>query len=77
LDEIVNMAQIIHNHSGKRSYRDYIFAINKYLIPFFDEHRASHKTQDLFAFFKSWLISQLGLESIATPSLSAPMLMFS
>jgi hypothetical protein len=54
------MAQIIHNNSGKRSYRDYIFSINKYLIPFFDEHRASQITQELFAFLNHGLIQSTG-----------------
>ena len=38
LDEIANMAQAVHNKTGKRTYRDYAFAINKYLIPFFGQY---------------------------------------
>ena len=46
LDEIANMAQATHNKTGKRTYRDYAFAINKYLIPFFGQYEVSKITVD-------------------------------
>jgi hypothetical protein len=34
LDEITNKSRALDNNTGRRCYRDYIFVINKYLIPF-------------------------------------------
>lgn len=66
LDEIANMAQAVHNKTGKRTYRDYMFAINKYLIPFFGKHEIGHITRELIADFESWRISQLGRDPMAS-----------
>jgi len=60
LDEIANMAQATHNKTGKRTYRDYAFAINKYLIPFFGQYEVSKITVEMIADFESWRISEMG-----------------
>ena len=60
LDEIANMAQATHNKNGKRTYRDYAFAINKYLIPFFGQYEVSKITVEMLADFESWRISEMG-----------------
>ena len=60
LDEIANMAQAIHNKTGKRTYRDYTFAINKYLIPFFGQYEVSQITNELLGDFESWRIAEMG-----------------
>jgi integrase len=60
LDEIANMAQATHNKTGKRTYRDYAFAINKYLIPFFGQYEVGKITVELLADFESWRISEMG-----------------
>jgi integrase len=60
LDEIANMAQAIHNKTGKRTYRDYAFAINKYLIPFFGQYEVSKITVEMLADFESWRIAEMG-----------------
>jgi integrase len=60
LDEIANMAQAIHNKTGKRTYRDYAFAINKYLIPFFGQYEVSKITVEMIADFESWRTSEMG-----------------
>lgn len=60
LDEIGNMAQAIHNKTGKRTYRDYAFAINKYLIPFFGQYEVSKITVEMLADFESWRTSEMG-----------------
>jgi len=60
LDEIANMAQATHNKTGKRTYRDYAFAINKYLIPFFGQYEVSKITLEMLADFESWRISEMG-----------------
>ena len=60
LDEIANMAQATHNLIGKRTYRDYTFAINKYLIPFFGQYEVGKITVELIGDFESWRISEMG-----------------
>ena len=60
LDEIGNMAQATHNKTGKRTYRDYAFAINKYLIPFFGQYEVGKITVEMLADFESWRISVMG-----------------
>lgn len=60
LDEIANMAQATDNKTGKRTYRDYAFAINKYLIPFFGSYEISQITNELLADFESWRIAEMG-----------------
>jgi integrase len=60
LDEIANMAQATDDKTGKRTYRDYTFAINKYLIPFFGQYEISQITNELLADFESWRIAEMG-----------------
>ena len=60
LDEIANMAQATNNKTGKRTYRDYTFAINKYLIPFFGQYEVSQITNELLGDFESWRIAEMG-----------------
>jgi len=59
-DEIANMARATHNKTGKRTYRDYAFAINKYLIPFFGQYEVGQITNELLADFESWRIAEMG-----------------
>ncbi len=59
-DEIANMAQATDNKTGKRTYRDYTFAINKYLIPFLGQYEISQITNELLADFESWRIAEMG-----------------
>lgn len=59
-DEIDRMAQAMNNQVGKRTYRDYTFAINKYLIPFFGKYEVGQITTELIANFESWRISEMG-----------------
>ena len=66
LDEIANMAQAMATKTGKRTYRDYMFAINKYLIPFFGKYEIGSITRELIADFESWRISQLGRDPMAS-----------
>lgn len=60
LDEIANMTRALANKVGKSCYRDYIFAINKYLIPFFGSYEIEKITKEMLADFDSWRISQMG-----------------
>jgi len=54
VDEIANMTKALSNNVGKSCYRDYIFAINKYLIPFFGNYEIENITTELLADFDSW-----------------------
>jgi len=60
LDEIANMAQATNNKTGKRTYGDYAFAINKYLIPFFGQYEIGQITNELLVDFESWRIAEMG-----------------
>ena len=66
VDEIANMAQATHNKTGKRTYRDYTFAINKYLIPFFGQYEISQITNELLGDFESWRIAEMGRTPMAS-----------
>ncbi len=59
-DELANMAQAMTNGIGKRTYRDYTFAINKYLIPFFGNYAIENITAQLVRDFEGWRIAMMG-----------------
>lgn len=59
-DEIDRMALAMNNQVGKRTYRDYTFAINKYLIPFFGKYEVGQITTELISDFESWRTSEMG-----------------
>jgi integrase len=58
--ELANMAQALASGSGKRTYRDYSFAINKYLIPFFGSYTFEKITTELIRDFESWRVAVMG-----------------
>lgn len=60
IDELANMAQAMANGVGKRTYRDYTFAINKYLIPFFGTYTIEKITAELVKDFEGWRIAMMG-----------------
>ena len=60
LDELANMRRLINASTGKRSYRDYEFAINKYLIPFFGSYEIKDITPELISDFEAWRIAKMG-----------------
>ena len=54
-----------HARSGrltKQTTGDYIFVINRYLIPFFGRYNFMELTQDLVDDFANWRISEMGRE---------------
>jgi integrase len=59
-EDLANMAQAMANGVGKRTYRDYIFATNKYLIPFFGNHTIEKITTELLKDFEGWRIAMMG-----------------
>jgi integrase len=58
--ELAYMAKAIHNKTGKSTYRDYAFAINKYLIPFFGKYDLNKITTEVIDDFESWRIAEMG-----------------
>ncbi|MBU3579355.1 tyrosine-type recombinase/integrase [Polynucleobacter sp. 73C-SIWE] len=65
-DELANMAQAMTNGIGKRTYRDYTFAINKYLIPFFGNYAIENITAQLVRDFEGWRIAMMGKMPMAS-----------
>ena len=61
LEELENMRQLMENKQGKRTYQDYAFAINKYLIPFFGKFIITEITAENISDFEAWRISEMGL----------------
>lgn len=59
-DELANMAQAMASGVGKRTYRDYTFAINKYLIPFFGNYAIENITVEMVRDFEGWRIAMMG-----------------
>ena len=66
LDEIANMSKALVNNIGRRCYRDYIFAINKYLIPFFGAYEVEKITTEMLADFDAWRITEMGKVPMAS-----------
>ena len=66
LDEIANMSSALKNNTGRRCYRDYIFAINKYLIPFFGEYEVEKITVEMLGDFESWRVATMGKIPVAS-----------
>ena len=66
LDEVKNMTSAMNNNTGRYCYRDYIFAINKYLIPFFGAYEVEKITTELLADFDAWRITEMGKVPVAS-----------
>ena len=66
LDEIANMSRALDNKTGRRCYRDYIFAINKYLIPFFGAYEIEKITTEMLADFDAWRITEMNKVPMAS-----------
>lgn len=60
VDEVKAMTQAMASGVGKRTYRDYIFATNKYLIPFFGNYTVESITTELVRDFEGWRIAVMG-----------------
>jgi integrase len=60
VDEVKGMTQAMASGVGKRTYRDYIFATNKYLIPFFGNYTVESITTELVRDFEGWRIAVMG-----------------
>ena len=51
---------------GRRVYRDYVQAINNYLIPFFGTHHVDNITYPLIQAFAAWRVEKIGREPKAS-----------
>ena len=51
---------------GRRVYRDYVQAINNYLIPFFGTHHVDNITYPLIQAFAAWRVEKMGKEPKAS-----------
>jgi integrase len=60
VDEVRAMTQAMASGVGKRTYRDYIFATNKYFIPFFGNYTVEGITTELVRDFEGWRIAVMG-----------------
>ena len=59
-EEITYMNSALAGNTGRSCYRDYIFAINKYLIPFFGAYAFENITVVLLSDFESWRTAIMG-----------------
>lgn len=64
--ELANMAKALQQKTGKRTYRDYAFAINKYLIPFFGKTDINAITTEMIYDFEQWRIAEMGKVPMAS-----------
>lgn len=58
--ELAYMAKALHSNTGRSTYRDYAFVINKYLIPFFGKYDIDKITNEVIEDFESWRIAEMG-----------------
>ena len=64
--ELANMTKALQQKTGKRTYRDYAFAINKYLIPFFGKTDINAITTEMIYDFEQWRIAEMGKVPMAS-----------
>lgn len=64
--ELANMTKALQQKTGKRTYRDYAFAINKYLIPFFGKTDINAITTEMICDFEQWRIAEMGKVPMAS-----------
>ncbi len=65
-EEIAAMQRALDNHRAPTTFRDYIFAINKYLIPFFGRLPIASIRDETIEDFSAWRTSAMGREPKAS-----------
>lgn len=65
-EEIAAMQRALDNHRAPTTFRDYIFAINKYLIPFFGCLPITSIRDETIEDFAAWRTSAMGREPKAS-----------
>ena len=61
-EEIAVMRRALDNSRAPKTYRDYIFAINKYLIPFFGKLPVASIQDETIEDFSAWREVRMGRE---------------
>jgi hypothetical protein len=61
-EEIAVMRRALDNSRAPKTYRDYIFAINKYLIPFFGKLPVASIQDETIEDFSAWREVRRGRE---------------
>jgi integrase len=64
-EEIARLARIATTRQGERKYKDYLFILEKYLIPFFGNYRIAEITDEVVAEFSAWRLAVMGKEAKA------------
>ncbi len=65
-EEIAVMRRALDNSRAPKTYRDYIFAINKYLIPFFGKLPVASIRDETIEDFSAWRETKMGREPRAS-----------
>ncbi len=65
-EELAAMQRALDNHRAPTTFRDYIFAINKYLIPFFGRLPIASIRDETIEDFAAWRTSKMGREPKAS-----------
>jgi len=61
-EEIKLLRGVATSQRGARTYKDYLFIWEKYLIPFFGKYPVEEITNELVADFEAWRIAEMGKE---------------
>lgn len=65
-EELTAMRRALDNSRAPKTYRDYIFAINKYLIPFFGKLPVANIRDETIEDFSAWREVKMGREPRAS-----------
>lgn len=64
-EEITRLARIATTRQAERKYKDYLFILEKYLIPFFGNYKIADITYEVVAEFSAWRLAVMGKEAKA------------
>ena len=64
-EEITRLARIATTRQAERKYKDYLFILEKYLIPFFGNYKIADITDEVVAEFSAWRLALMGKEAKA------------
>jgi integrase len=64
-EEITRLARVATTRQAERKYKDYLFILEKYLIPFFGNYRTTEITDEVVAEFSAWRLAVMGKEAKA------------
>jgi integrase len=62
-EEITRLARVATTRQAERKYKDYLFILEKYLIPFFGNYRIADITDEVVAEFSAWRLALMGKEA--------------